>query len=51
MTTLKQAQKEGKLEEFIKEHEKDKKGDSDRLKKTVENLVQNKSKPNQGKKV
>lgn len=38
---LKQAQKEGKLEEFIKEHEADKPGDMGRLGQTVENLAKN----------
>lgn len=41
MTTLKDAQKSGNLEQFIKEHEKDPKGDDDRLKATVKNLALN----------
>lgn len=39
MTTLKDAQKSGNLEQFIKEHTKDPKGDSDQLKATVKNLA------------
>lgn len=39
MTTLKEAQKSDNLEQFIKEHEKDPKGNDDQLKDTVKNLA------------
>ena len=39
MTTLKDARKKGKLEEFIKEHEKDAPGDEVRMDKTIENMA------------
>lgn len=35
MVNLKKAKKEGKLEEFIKEHEKDALGDKDKFDKTL----------------
>ena len=40
MPNLKEARAKGKLEEFIKEHEKDPKGDKDRLEKTIESFTQ-----------
>ena len=43
-TTLKEARKKGKLEEFIKEHEKDESGDKDKLDKTIDRFVKGKSK-------
>lgn len=36
MTTLKKAKEQGKLEEFIKEHEKDASGDQDVFDKTLD---------------
>lgn len=36
MINLKEAQKKGSLEEFIKEHEKDVPGDKDRFDKTLD---------------
>jgi hypothetical protein len=39
MTTLKDAQKSGNLEQFIKEHSKDPKGDADQLKEIARNLA------------
>lgn len=45
MTDLKKARENGKLEDFIKEHEKDKPGDKDKLDKTIDRFVQGKSKP------
>lgn len=36
MTTLKKAKEQGKLEEFIKEHEKDALGDKDKFDKTLD---------------
>jgi hypothetical protein len=47
-TTLKEARQKGKLDEFIKEHEQDSKGDKDKLDKTISSLVQNKSKSTRG---
>lgn len=35
MTTLRDARKEGKLDKFIKEHEKDATGDLDKLDKAI----------------
>ena len=39
MTTLKEAREKGKLDEFIKEHEKDKPGDAERLDKALKKIV------------
>lgn len=39
MTTLKEAQKSGDLEKFIKEHENDKPGNPACMKETVKNLA------------
>jgi len=44
-TTLKEAIKKGKLKQFIKEHEKDAPGDSDKLDKAIKTPVSGKSKP------
>ena len=41
MTSLKDARKEGKMDDFIKEHEADPEGDLDKLDKTI-------SRPSQG---
>lgn len=35
MTTLKEARKKGKLEQFIREHEKDAPGDLDKLEEAI----------------
>lgn len=43
MTTLKKAIKEGKLDEFIKEHENDAPGDEDKLDKLLNPLGQDSS--------
>lgn len=40
MPTLKQAQKTGKIEEFIKEHETDPDGDLDKLDAVIKRPVQ-----------
>ena len=48
MTNLKEAKKKGKLEEFIKEHEKDAPCDKERLERTIDCLSQGKSKSTQG---
>lgn len=48
MINLKEAKKKGNLEEFIKEHEKDKEGDKDRLDKAIRGLSQDKQKSTQG---
>lgn len=45
MTTLKDARKKGKLEEFIREHEKDALGDEVRMDKIIKNMA--KAKPQQ----
>lgn len=46
MTTLREARKQGKLEEFVKEHENDEPGDLDRLDKALKRPVTGKlSKP------
>lgn len=37
---LKKARKEGNIEEFIKEHEKDAPGDKERLDKTIASFTQ-----------
>ena len=47
MTSLKEARKKGKLEEFIKEHEKDAPCDKERLEKAIKCLSQGKSKSTQ----
>lgn len=44
MTNLKKARQKGKLEEFIREHEKDAPGDKDKLDKTIDRLAQGKKK-------
>ena len=36
---LKEAREKGKLDEFIKEHEKDKPGDAERLDKALKKIV------------
>ena len=48
MTNLKEARDKGKLEEFIKKHEKDAPCDKERLEKTINCLSQGKSKSTQG---
>lgn len=40
MTTLKQAREKGKLDEFIKEHEGDAKGDADKVNRTLKAMAQ-----------
>ncbi len=47
MTTLKDAQKQGKLEAFIKEHEKEAQGDGTRLAKTITSMACGKKKSEQ----
>lgn len=37
--SLKEAREQGKLDEFIKEHEKDEPGDADRLDKVLKKIV------------
>ena len=39
MTNLKEARKEGKLKEFIKEHSKDSKGDKEKFDKTLDSMI------------
>ena len=41
--TLKEAREKGKLDQFIKEHEKDAPGDSERLDKTIEKIAREKA--------
>ena len=48
MTTLKEAIKKGKLDQFIKEHENDPPGDSDKIEKMIKTPSQGKSKSAQG---
>ena len=48
MTTLKEAREKGKLEEFIKEHEKDPKGKKELMDKTIKNLSEGKCSPTVG---
>ena len=48
MVNLKKAREKGKLEEFIKEHEKDTPCDKERLERTINRLSQGKSKSTQG---
>lgn len=43
MTTLKQARKEGRLEDFIREHEKDAPGDAAKLDKVLKSSASGKS--------
>lgn len=45
--TLKQAQKEGRLEEFIKEHENDEPADKKKLEKLISSVSSGKSKSTQ----
>lgn len=40
MTTLKKARKDGKIEDFIKEHEKDAPGDTDKLDAVIKRPTQ-----------
>lgn len=47
-TTLKEALKKGKLDEFIKEYEQDAPGDSDCLDIAIKTPARGKSKPAQG---
>lgn len=44
MTNLKEAREKGKLEEFIKEREKDAPGDKERLEKAISDLSKGKKK-------
>ncbi len=44
MTTLKEAQKNNKIDQFIKEHHQDKQGDAKRFKKTLDSMCRGKSK-------
>ena len=48
MTTLKEAQRSGNLDKFIKEHASDPKGDKDQLDKTIDKFVGGKSKSTEG---
>ena len=48
MTNLKEARDKGKLEEFIKKHEKDAPCDKERLEQTIDCLSRGKSKSTQG---
>ena len=48
MVSLKEARKKGKLDKFIREHEKDEPADSDKFDATLSSLSQGKSKPTQG---
>jgi hypothetical protein len=43
MVTLKDAQKKGKIKEFIKEREKQPPGDKDRFEKTLKSMTRGKS--------
>ena len=45
---LKKARKSGKVKEFIKEHEKDPKGDKDKLDKAITSLARRTSKSTRG---
>lgn len=47
MRTLKKAREEGKLEEFIQDHENDAPGDQERLEKAIDQLSRGKSKSTQ----
>ena len=47
MSSLKKAREQGKLEDFIKEHEKDDPADKERLEKTIDRLSQGKKKSTQ----
>jgi len=42
-TSLKKARESGSLDEFIKEHSKDPKGDADKLNKTIDRFTQSQS--------
>lgn len=48
MTTLKEARKKGKLEDFIKEHENDQPADKDKLDLLIRRSSQDKKKPTEG---
>ena len=48
MINLKEAQKKGKLDEFIKEHEKDPDADQDKFESTLSSVSQGKLKSTQG---
>ncbi len=39
MTTLKDARKKGKITEFVKEHEKDQRGDKQRFDKALDSIT------------
>lgn len=43
MTTLKDAQKQGKIDQFIKEHEKDASGDDKRMNDALKSMTSGKS--------
>lgn len=45
--SLKEAQKSGKLDEFIKEHAKDPRGDKDKFDSTLSSVAQGKKKSTQ----
>lgn len=47
MTTLKDAQKNGKIDQFIKEREKESQGDETRLAKTITSMACGKKKSDQ----
>ena len=40
MTSLKQARDQGKLDQFIKEHERDPQGDADQVNRTLKAMAQ-----------
>ena len=40
MTTLKQARESGKIDQFIKEHSDDPKGDADKVNRTLKAMAQ-----------
>jgi hypothetical protein len=44
MTTLREARKQGKLDQFIKEHEEDAPGDREKLDKAIKRPASQKSK-------
>ena len=39
MTTLKEARKKGSLDQFIKEHQKDQKGDKDKFDQAIDTIT------------
>ena len=47
-TTLKEARRKGRIDKFIKEHEKDEPGDQERLESAIDRLSKGKKKSTQG---